>query len=242
MTARKTADVVRQFTAGRSARRRTHQPVHRRSFHVGEREQREWLHHNRFPRTENNARLRALQEIEEQERYADRTAADGRQMKRRREAYVMRGVYRYLLRLRGELNGRLDPTYATIAAALHYAESAVKAAMKRLADLGFLRWIRRTQLLEDPSPGGQYVEQASNAYVLELTGRALDLVRRILRRPTPEQARRHDEQRRSAELEGLSAEDAVSGVEDEGLRASLRRLLDGIGGGASPPTPLNPAV
>src|ERR1051326_100719 len=127
MTARTTADIIRNTanskSAARAMGRRTFQPVHRKSYHAGEREQREWLTHNRFPKQEENARNRALQELEEQERYVDR--GDRR---RRREAYVIRGVYRYLLRLRGQHSGRLDPTYATIAAALHYAESAVKAA------------------------------------------------------------------------------------------------------------------
>ncbi|MGE5563102.1 MAG: hypothetical protein ACM3ZV_07300 [Bacillota bacterium] len=235
MNARSTQGIVRKFAKQHTAApRRTHQPVHRRSYHAGEREQREWLTHNRFPRSEENARHRALQEIEEQERYVDRG-----DRKRRREAYVMRGVYRYLLRLRGQLNGRLDPTYATIARALHYAESAVKAAVKRLAELGFLRWIRRTRPIEDPAPGGQYVEQISNAYVLELSGRAADLVRKILRRPTPEQARRRDEQQRPAQADGLSDEELVAGVADGALRRSLGRMLDGLRGGASPPTGLN---
>lgn len=240
MTARSTSDIVSRIANRRSAQRamgrRTNQPVHRKSYHAGERERREWLTHNRFPRSENNARMRALEEIEQQERYAGR---EGR--RRRREHSVLLGVYRYLLRLRGSGNGRLDPTYQTIAAALHYASSAVKAAMKRLSELGFLRWIRRTQLLDDATPGGQYVEQISNAYVLELAGRAAAMVRRILRRPTPEQARAAAERDRQAHAATMSDADVVAAVEDTALRSALERVLDGLDG-ASPPDGLNPAL
>jgi hypothetical protein len=240
MTARTSGDLARrvaaQLGADRAMVRRTHQPVHRRSFHAGEREEREWRQHNRFPRSQDNARLRALQEIEEQQRYADR---EGR--RRRREDNVMRGVYRFLLRLRGKLNGRLDPTYQTIAASLHYAPSAVKAAMKRLSDLGFVRWIRRTRLLDEPQPGGQFVEQISNAYVLELTGRAADLVRRILRQLTPDQERDRARQQRDAETAAMTLEQAVDVVADPELRALLSRMGDRLRS-AGPPDGLNPAL
>lgn len=216
--------------------RRTFQPVHRNSRHSGERERREWLQHNRFPRTENNARMRALEEIDRDIR---RTTKEGG--KRCREAHVMKGVYRWLLRLRGRADGRLDPSYQTIAAELGYAASAVKAAMKRLEELGFVRWIRRTRLVENPQPGGQYVEQVSNAYVLELAGRAAAMVRKILRRPTPEQAARREAQQKHAEHAAMSPDQAVAVITNPELKKTLSRMLDRLRG-ASPSDGLNPAL
>lgn len=153
----------------------------------------------------------------------------------------MLGVYRYLIRLRGKKTGRLDPAYETIAAALNYAASAVKAAMKRLEALGFLSWMRRTRLLDEPDPGGQYVTQISNAYVLDLRGRAAELVRRILRRLSPDAQRRRDGEARAAELATMTSSDAVASVSDPALRQALEVMRTRIEN-ASPPQALNPAL
>lgn len=235
MTARAIGDVL----AGRRRRadeRRTLQPVHRRSYHQGERECREWQRFNRFPATENNARMRALEELEREER----TARAERQGTRKREASVLKHVYRLLLRLRGKKTGQLDPSYDWIAKQVDHAPSAVKRAMRQLEELGFLRWIRRTQRVEDPARPDQYVEQISNAYVLELTRRAADLVRRILRRPTPEQQRRLDEQRRDAEHRARSTGEVVARAPME-IRSTLEAMHRSFTS-ASPSTVLNPAL
>jgi hypothetical protein len=91
---------------------------------------------------------------------------------RRREAYVIRGVYRFLLRLRGQLSGRLDPTYAT-------DRQGAPLCRKRREGGDEAPFGARVPSLDSSDaparraePGGQYVEQISNAYVLELTGRA----------------------------------------------------------------------
>lgn len=230
-----TARAIGNVLAGKAepGTRRTFQKVHRRSFHAGERERREWRQHNCFPHSQDNARMRALEQLEREDRRANRG-----DRKRRREDSCILGVYRYFLRLRGRESGRLDPTYATIAAALDYAESAVKAAMKRLEALGFLRWIRRTQLLDDPEPGGQYVEQASNAYVLQLAGRAAKLVSRILRELSPEQRRRREEQETATRRAAMTSEELVADCADPALRKALGGLLNSMKG-ASPPTGLN---
>lgn len=62
--------------------------------------------------------------------------------------------------------GRLDPAIRTIAVEIGHAYSAVHAAICRLRDHGFLRWMRRSQPVKNPVPGGPLVEQASNAYAL----------------------------------------------------------------------------
>ncbi len=72
------------------------------------------------------------------------------------------GVAQYLIRLLGA-DGRLDPSHATLAALARVHIATVKRALRRLADLGLLRWQRR--LVRDEATGWR-TEQTSNAYVL----------------------------------------------------------------------------
>src|SRR5690606_31948645 len=62
--------------------------------------------------------------------------------------------------------GRLEPAIRTIADAIGRAYSAVHEALCRLRTHGFLTWLRRSKPVDNPIPGGQQVEQASNAYAL----------------------------------------------------------------------------
>ncbi|MGB7407130.1 MAG: hypothetical protein WA908_01375 [Pontixanthobacter sp.] len=75
-------------------------------------------------------------------------------------------VLEYLYDTVDYANGRLEPAIRTIADKLQRSYSAVSDALKRLRTHGFLNWIRRSQPIDDPVPGGPQVQQASNAYAL----------------------------------------------------------------------------
>jgi hypothetical protein len=230
--ARTSPETLQALTAGlfRNRRPRTGQKVHRCSYHEGERETRPWLQHNTFEKSEHNARMRAAEE------YDRATRAPGK--RNGALGHIALEVYRLLLRLRGRKTGRLDPTYAWIAGQLCRSRSAVFRAMKRLKQFGFLDWLRRTRPVEDPEPDGQYVEQISNAYFLELRGAAAELVGRMLRRPSAKLRQVLDERRRDAKLAEADSADLVAGVSDPALRRSLERMLEKVEG-ANPPRPIN---
>lgn len=216
--------------------RRTYQRVWSRSYDEGDREVRPWAQFNTFPETEHNARMRALEELE--------SATRGPGKRNGAAGQIAVEVYRFMLRLRDRKTGRLEPSYAWIAAQLNRSMSAVKRAMKRLSVLGFLDWQRRTRPVEDPEPGGQYTEQISNAYILKLAGDAAELVRRMLRRPS-ERVRlvqlARDRQRRNEETGRMSTDEILAQVADPSLRKILTRLRDKVEG-ASPPGPLSGAL
>lgn len=217
----------------RARRPRTSQPVHRNSYHAGEREVRPWRQHNMFAATEHNARMRAAEEFD------DLTRMPGR--RNGALGHIALQVYRRLLRLRGRKTGRLDPTYAWLAAELNRSRSAVFRAMTRLKEHGFLDWLRRTQPVEDPEPDGQYVEQISNAYVLELRGVAAELVRRITRRPS-EKLRRVIEEKRRALREAMPIEALLAAVVDDELRSVLKSFNEVLLESANPPRPIKDSM
>jgi predicted transcriptional regulator len=214
-------------------RPRTGQHVWRNSYHEGEREFRPWLQHNTFDNSDHNPRMRALEEVER----------STRQKGRRNGAlgHIALEVYRLLLRLRDRKTGRLDPSYDWIARVLNRSRSAVARAIARLKLAKFLKWQRRTRPVDDPEPGGQYVKQISNAYILELEGDAADLVRRIQRKPTGAMQRAMEAQRREAELAHKSTPELLTGIVDPELKKTLERLFLALGG-ANPPGPINGGV
>jgi DNA-binding transcriptional MocR family regulator len=62
-------------------------------------------------------------------------------------------------------SGRLDPSYAAIAAKAGVCVRTVAAALKRLRELGILNWIRRCA--ESRTADGRFVlEQETNAYAV----------------------------------------------------------------------------
>ena len=219
-----------------SKARRTYQKVWAGSRDEGERETRPWAAHNTFPDSEHNGRMRALEELE--------MATRGPGKRNGAAGQIAIEVYRFLLRLRNRKTGRLDPSLAWIAAQINRSRSAVARAIGRLRALKFLTWQRRTRPVEDPEPGGQYTEQISNAYILELAGDALELVQRILRRPT-EKVRQvmlaRDRERRNQEVARLSTDELLGQVVDPRLRRILTRLRDKVEG-ANPPGPMNGAL
>lgn len=213
--------------------RRTYQRVWAGSKDEGERETAPWAEFNTFPKSEHNARMRALEELEMATRApGKRNGAVG---------HVALEVYRFLLRLRHRKTGRLEPSLAWIAAQINRSRSAVANALMRLKELKFLDWQRRTRPIEDPEPGGQYTQQISNAYILKLAGDALDLVCRIMRRPT-ERIRlvqlARDRDQRNKERARLPVEEIIAQVVDPSMRRILARMGEKFMG-ANPPEPMN---
>ncbi|HEX8402212.1 MAG TPA: replication protein A [Allosphingosinicella sp.] len=240
--ARTSPESLQALSAGlfKDRRARTNQRVHRASYHEGEREGRLWRRHNTFADAEHNAWMRAAEELD------DATRTTGK----RNGAIGDIGlrVLRFMLRLRNRKTGRLDPSYAWLAAQINRSKSAVCRAVQRLKALGFLDWLRRTRPVEDPEPDGQYVKQISNAYLLELRGVAAEMVGRILRRPT-EKMRRIVEEKQRADRDradaSRSATDVAAETADPDLRAILLSMASTIDAreskdqGAIPPEPIN---
>tara|TARA_R110000868_G_scaffold111222_16_gene300492 strand:- start:2808 stop:3524 length:717 start_codon:yes stop_codon:yes gene_type:complete len=210
----------------RSARPRTEQKVRRNSRHESEFERRRWRQTNMFPRSEHNARMTALEHIKLS------TKLPGK--RRGLVGDVEMETYRYMLRRRGKKDGRLDMSINTIATEIRRARSAVIEALKRLKELGFVDWLRRTAPVEDPEPGGQYVTQITNAYFLTLPPKAAEMLRRIFRRPTDES--RHATRQRDvqAQFEAMSPEEQRAQFTSLELFETLERMGSQFKG-ASPP-------
>jgi len=154
----------------------TRQPVRRNSYRAGEREYRHW---RSFDRAEFNARMRAAEKHDrENKEPGKRNGPIGA---------VGLEVYRELMRMVCWKTGRLEPSIATLCERLARSRDAVSKALARLKAEGFLNWIRRFEPIEDPEPFGPQVKQTTNAYWFELPAKAADLVRRLMRRPTTKQ-------------------------------------------------------
>ncbi|MDF2602998.1 MAG: helix-turn-helix protein [Sphingomonas sp.] len=133
-------------------------------------------------------------------------------------------VYRYLLRLRGRKNGRLDPTIRWIADAISRSRSAVAAALARLKEHGFLDWIRRCQPIDNAAPDEQQTEQIANAYILQIPVTAKERIRRMLRRPNEFVRAVAEKLARQRKLETSTVEEVIAEVADPDLRAILARV------------------
>lgn len=222
-----TAASLHQILGGKAARERTGQPVRRNSHNAGGAELALWRAHNMFPREEHNARMRAAEEFEHETKLAGR----------RNGALGAIGlkVYRYLMRLRGKKNGRLDPTIRWIADQIHHSRSAVAAALKRLKDHGFLDWIRRCQPIEGAEPDEQQTEQIANAYILPLPASASERVRRMLRRPSEFVRAVAEKLARERKLTTSTVDEVIAEVKDPELRALLDAMRIGVDS-ANPPS------
>lgn len=212
---------------GRPHRERTGQPVRRNSHNAGGAEAALWRTHNMFPKSEHNARMRALEEFERETKLAGR----------RNGAIGAIGleVYRYLLRLRGKKNGRLDPTIRWIADAICRSRSAVAAALARLKEHGFLDWIRRCQPIENAEPDEQQTEQIANAYILHVPATAKERVRRMLRGPTEFVRAVAEKLARQRKLETSTVDEVIAEAGNPELRAMLERLRLAVDS-ANPPS------
>jgi len=214
MTARSLHHVA-TGTAAPRARARTNQPVRRNSRYAGSVELALWKKHNTFAPSEVNARMRAAEEFEHETKLpGKRNGALGA---------IGLKVYRYLMRLRGKKNGRLDPTIRFIADQVRHSRSAVAAALKRLKNAGFLGWIRRCQPIENAEPDEQQTEQIANAYIITTPATAKERVRRMLRRPSEFVRAIADKVLRQRKLDTTEVVDIIAEVKDSALRAILDR-------------------
>jgi hypothetical protein len=218
---------ARRNKSERGQRERSGQPVHRNSHNKGGAELALWRAHNMFPKTEHNARMRALEEFEHETKLpGKRNGAIGA---------IGLQVYRYLLRLRGKKNGRLDPTIRWIADAIVRSRSAVAAALARLKEHGFLDWIRRCQPIEDAKPDEQQTEQIANAYILKVPATAKERVRRMLRRPSEFVRAVAEKLARQRKLDTSTVDEVIAEVTNPELRAMLERVRLAVDS-ANPPS------
>jgi hypothetical protein len=210
--------------------RRTGQPVRRNSYHRGERERLIWRPLGK-DRAEANRLKGAIR------RAALRFDHSTKSPKTRMGGELMMSglkVLDVLLELVDYRSGRLEPAIATIAEKAALGVRTVVRALRRLADAGFLDWLRRTEAVEQDGAGPQ-VQQITNAYWFALRGRAAGMVKLIMRGAAPADAKtREDVQAavssaRNARLKEMrsplgrvSASDVLS---DE-AKASLRRLKE----------------
>jgi hypothetical protein len=144
-----------------------------------------------------------------------------------------RAVLDALLDIVDDVTGRLEPSIATIAEKAKLGIRTVVRALKRLADAGFLDWLRRTEAVDNDGAGPQ-VQQVTNAYWFALRGRAAGMVSLILGRAPPDQRTREDLRQIDSRLRserlhamrrtgtGISAADVIS---DE-VKASLAKLAE----------------
>jgi hypothetical protein len=212
---------------GPRTRERTGQPVRRLSHNKGGAELALWRAHNMFPKSEHNARMRALEEFEHETKLpGKRNGAVGG---------IGLEVYRYLLRLRGKKTGRLDPTIRWIADKISRSRSAVAAALARLKEHGFIDWIRRCQPIENAEPDEQQTEQIANAYVLHVPATAKERVRRMLRKPTEFVRAVAEKLARQRKLETSTVDEVIAEAGSPELRAMLERLRLAVDS-ANPPS------
>jgi DNA-binding transcriptional MocR family regulator len=125
-------------------------------------------------------------------------------------------------------NGRLDPSIEFLMGKLKRSRDAIVRALKALRSHGFLDWLRR--YVPTGNETGPQVQQTSNAYRMSLPQRAAALLGRC-RHPAPlPDDFSHAQAIHTAELDAYKAslapvELVAHVVEDEGLAAALKRLL-----------------
>ena len=231
MSARTAASLASGLFRVRGAR--TGQPVRRGSKHAGAIERDRWRQYNTFGKDEHNARMRAAEQFDR----------DGKLPGKRNGplGHIALEILRLFLRLRGRNGGRLDPTLAWIARELRRSRSAVAEALARLRRFGFVEWMRRTRLLENPTPDGQYVEQISNAYFLTQPKSAAEAVRRMLRRPSEAIRAVARQLAGQKKLDTATVDELLAEVSDPDLRATLARIRVDVES-ANPPSGLNPTL
>lgn len=140
-----------------SAVRRTHERVWRDSFVAGEYEAEVF---RPVGRAEMALSLEAAERFDREHKgKGDRNGPIG---------HVGLEVYRALWRRVNFMNGRCDPSLVRLMADTRRSRQAVVEALKRLWDLGLVRWIRRLVYTGRRGIAGPQVEQATNAYELRI--------------------------------------------------------------------------
>ncbi|MFZ3485184.1 hypothetical protein [Sphingomonas sp. 3-13AW] len=223
-----------RFNRGDSPR--SGQPVWRNSYTVGQVEDRVWKPIGggtaRGGKRWTAALLKAAKQYEIRTRAKRREVEPGTRNGDLGEVGIE--VLEFLYSSVDYATGRLDPAIRTIAAAIGRAYSAVHEALKRLRRHGFLHWMRRSKPVENPEPGGQQVEQASNAYALLCPKPLQGWLSRLFRKaPTPEceaDRRKREKEQFEAMLEHLSAQDrhTLTWNGDTLLGETLRRIAAAV--------------
>lgn len=147
---------------------RTHAPVWRNSYTVGQIEDRVWKPINGGTARGGKRWTKALMKM------AEKLELKTRAKRRETDPGARNGdigdvglkVLRFLYETVDYATGRLEPSIRTIADEIGHAYSAVHRALVRLRKLEFVGWMRRSKPKENPEPSGPQVEQASNAYAL----------------------------------------------------------------------------
>jgi hypothetical protein len=227
-------DARARFDRGDSPR--SGQPVWRNSYTVGQVEDRVWKPINggtmRGGKRWTAALLKAAKQFEIRTRAKRRKVEPGTRNGDLGEVGIE--VLEFLYSSVDYATGRLDPAIRTIADAIGRAYSAVHEALKRLRQHGFIHWMRRSKPVEDPQPGGQQVEQASNAYALLCPKAMQGWLGRLFRKapaPACEADRRKRERAEfEAMLEKLTAQDrhTLTWNGDTLLGEVLRRVAAGV--------------
>lgn len=215
---------------------RSGQPVWRNSYYVGQIEDRIWKPINGGSRRGGKrfvaALFRAAKKLEletlRKRRETDPGARNGAL------GEVGLAVLEYLYATVDFATGRLEPALRTIATEIGRSYSAVHRALDRLRRRGFLHWMRRSEPIEDPEPGGPMVKQVSNAYGLLCPPGMAGWLRKLFRGPpTPEcEADRRKREKGEFEhmIDGLTAGEALSvtWTGDRLLGETLAKFAAGI--------------
>lgn len=166
---------------------RSGQPVWRNSYYEGQIEHRLWRPIGdgtvRGAKRFAGAVIKAARNFERQSRRKRKVDAKGSRTGLLGEVGIE--VLEALYDMVDFAKGRLEPAIATIADQIGRSYSAVHRALKRLRAHGFLHWVRRSRKIENPEPGGQVVEQITNAYALCVPKELRKFVSRIFARPMP---------------------------------------------------------
>lgn len=208
--------------------RRTGEKVRRNSYNRGEREKLIW---RPLGTTKAEARRFKGAVRKAAKRFDLSTKDPGRRMGNL--GYSGRDVLDALLDMVDDLTGRLEPSIATIADKTKLGIRTVIRALKRLADHGFLGWLRRTEPTDHDGAGPQ-VQQITNAYWFPLRGRAAGLVRLILGKAPPDVKTREEVQAavsaaRNGRLRDMRASGhgiAAADVLSDEVKAALRTLKE----------------
>lgn len=216
---------------GRGDSARSGEPVWRNSYAVGQIEDRVWKRIS--DGTARGGRRWTASLLKAAKAYELRTRAERRENDPGARNGVLGevgiAVLEYLYERVDYATGRLDPAIRTIADAIGRAYSAVHEALVRLRAAGFLAWMRRSEKITEPEPGGPQVKQASNAYALLVPEAAkpwLGWLMRSKRVPECEADRRRREKEKfDLMVKGLTAVDYVTDfVSDALLGPTLKRL------------------
>lgn len=228
---RKTRALLSRGDSPRSGER-----VWRNSYTVGTIEDRVWRRINdgtaRGGRRWTGALMKAARQFEYRTRLERREKEPGTRNGRLGEVGLE--VLSYLYEIVDFATGRLEPAISTIAEAIGRSYAAVHNALCRLRTEGFLHWMRRSQPIENPVPGGQQVEQVSNAYALLVPEQMKEWLGGLFRKAPPAQCeldrRVQDKQSFEAMLAGLTTQERheVTWNGDRLLGETLRNLAAAI--------------